>query len=301
MPSRRKEGWEVGTVGAGAGVGPPRKREQWQSGDSEKVWLLNHVTRHTLITSTLRQRTSRQETLPLNERSPSRSRSSPPAEAGFVGTEVWITGTTSFPPRRSNKSFACQNENKENKCFKYLLHHNTQQSDINMKNGTLCLQNQSFPHLVARLGHRWWVFRFDRVFRFPICLNNLCGTIGRTFLHDGHSLQKSWSTLSGDEMKKRNLTQLLYRHYLFQKEISPHVVIFLEECVVLHSSLLKLHINAAAVYWNHLFDSAKTSFKYYRLVKGEVKSAEVPSTLKKHLKKKTSLTSRCWNVLTASL
>lgn len=113
MPSRRKEGWEVGTVGAGAGVGPPGKREQWQSGDSEKVWFLNHVTRHTLITSTLRQRTSRQETLPLNERSPSRSRSSPPAEAGFVGTEVWITGTTSFPPRRSNKSFACQMRTKK--------------------------------------------------------------------------------------------------------------------------------------------------------------------------------------------
>lgn len=28
MPSRRKEGWEVGTVGAGAGVGPPGKRRQ---------------------------------------------------------------------------------------------------------------------------------------------------------------------------------------------------------------------------------------------------------------------------------
>lgn len=37
----------------------------------------------------------------------------------------------------------------------------------------------------------------------------------------------------------------------------PHVVIFLEKCIVLHSSLLKLHVNAAAVYRNHLFDSAK--------------------------------------------
>lgn len=44
--------------------------------------------------------------LPLNERSPSRSSSSPPAEAGLVGMVVWITGTTSLPPRRSNKSFA---------------------------------------------------------------------------------------------------------------------------------------------------------------------------------------------------
>lgn len=58
------------------------------------------------------------------------------------------------------------------------------------------------------------------------------------------------------------------------------MVIFLEECVVLHSSLLKLHINAAAIYRNHLFDSAKTSFNYNRLAKGEVTSTEVPSTLK---------------------
>lgn len=226
------------------------------------------LRRYTLITSdhitvsTLRQRPSRQEALPLNERSPSRSRSSPPAEAGFVGTAVWITGTTSFPPRRSNKSFAYGIRTKE----KYLkkntlsLHHN-QKSDINIKIVTLCLQNQSFPHLAARLGHRRWVFGFHGVLRFPICLNNLCGTIGSTFLHDGHSLQKSWSTLSEDERNKRNCTKLLYRYYLFQKEMLPHVVIFLEECVVLHSSLLKLHVNAAAVYRNHLFDSAKTSFK----------------------------------------
>jgi len=44
--------------------------------------------------------------VPVRERSPSRSSSSPPADAGFVGTVVWITGTTSLPPSRSNKSLA---------------------------------------------------------------------------------------------------------------------------------------------------------------------------------------------------
>lgn len=59
--------------------------------------------------------------LPLNERSPSRSSSSPPAEAGLVGKVVWITGTTSLPPRRSNKSLAwgrrtaCEQDNKQTK------------------------------------------------------------------------------------------------------------------------------------------------------------------------------------------
>lgn len=129
------------------------------------------------------------------------------------------------------------------------------------------------------------MFRFHRVFRLPVCLNNLCGTIAGTFLHDGHSLQKSWSTLSEDERKERNWTKLFYHYYLFQKETSPHVVIFLEECVVLHSSLLELHIYAASVYRNHLFDSAKTSFGYDRLVKEQVKSASIL----KHLKKQRSL------------
>ena len=41
---------------------------------------------------------------------------------------------------------------------------------------------------------------------------------------------------------------------------SPHVVVFLEKRVVLHSSLLELHIDATAIYRNHLLDSAK----YYR-------------------------------------
>lgn len=64
----------------------------------------------------------------------------------------------------------------------------------------------------------------------------------------------------------------------FQKEILPHVVIFLEQCIVLHSSLLKLHVNAAAVYWNHLFDSAERSFKFYRLAKEESNTTEDPGT-----------------------
>lgn len=33
-PSRRKEGWEVGTEGAGAGAGPPGKRGQQHTRDS---------------------------------------------------------------------------------------------------------------------------------------------------------------------------------------------------------------------------------------------------------------------------
>lgn len=105
MPSRRKEGWEVGTEGAGAGVGPPGQR------GAVTVWALGKTLSSEpcscCVASQRRHRTSRQETLPLNERSPSRSRSSPPAEAGLVGTVVWMTGTTSFPPRRSNKSLAC--------------------------------------------------------------------------------------------------------------------------------------------------------------------------------------------------
>lgn len=49
--------------------------------------------------------------LPERERSPSRSSSSPPAEAGLVGRVVWITGT-SLPPSKSNKSFACKTKKK---------------------------------------------------------------------------------------------------------------------------------------------------------------------------------------------
>lgn len=35
---------------------------------------------------------------------------------------------------------------------------------------------------------------------------------------------------------------------IFNNEVSPHVVIFLEKRIVLHSSLLKLHVDAAAIY-----------------------------------------------------
>lgn len=44
--------------------------------------------------------------LPLIERSPKRSSSSPPAEAGFVGTVFGITSAISLPPSKSNKSVA---------------------------------------------------------------------------------------------------------------------------------------------------------------------------------------------------
>lgn len=39
---------------------------------------------------------------------------------------------------------------------------------------------------------------------------------------------------------------------------SPHVIIFLEKRIVLHSSLLQLHVDATAIYRNHFLDSAKT-------------------------------------------
>lgn len=38
--------------------------------------------------------------------SPSKSRSSPPAEAGLLVGAVGITGVMSFPPNKSNKSLA---------------------------------------------------------------------------------------------------------------------------------------------------------------------------------------------------
>lgn len=43
---------------------------------------------------------------PVRLRSPRRSRSSPPAEAGLLVGAVGITGVISFPPNKSNKSFA---------------------------------------------------------------------------------------------------------------------------------------------------------------------------------------------------
>lgn len=58
-------------------------------------------------------------------------------------------------------------------------------------------------------------------------------------------------------------------HNICWAQMVPHVVIFLEKCVVLHSSLLQLHVDAAAVYRNHLFDSAKRWFICYRLAKGD--------------------------------
>lgn len=125
-PSRRKEGWEVGTEGAWAGAGPPGKREQQHSVVSDHFFLIpkleyvtaeeeqawdGHIT-FTLVATTQVytcpsvMESFKKRVLPLNERSSSRSSSSPPAEAGLVGIVVWITGTTSLPPRRTNKSLA---------------------------------------------------------------------------------------------------------------------------------------------------------------------------------------------------
>lgn len=43
--------------------------------------------------------------------------------------------------------------------------------------------------------------------------------------------------------------------------VSPHMVVFLEKRIVLHGSLLKLHVDAATVYRDHLLDSAETQSK----------------------------------------
>ncbi len=130
-PSRRKGGgWEVGTEGAGAGAGPPGKRGQQHTrvfvhflfiGNPECFTVtqeqaqVGHITFRLEANTDLYQvcfalkgqwRALNKSFLPLSERSPSRSSSSPPAEAGLVGIVVWITGTTSLPPSRSNKSLA---------------------------------------------------------------------------------------------------------------------------------------------------------------------------------------------------
>ncbi len=44
-------------------------------------------------------------------------------------------------------------------------------------------------------------------------------------------------------------------------ELLPHVIIFFEKCVIFHSSLLQLHIYAAAVYRHHFFDSTAEQIK----------------------------------------
>lgn len=125
-PSRRKEGWEVGTEGAGAGGGPPGRGEQQHSRVSDDYFhtkvsmcyclrCVGTRYKHHIYTGgynaglycyCVRESLKKRGILPLNERSPSRSSSSPPAEAGLVGMVVWITGTTSLPPKRSNKSLA---------------------------------------------------------------------------------------------------------------------------------------------------------------------------------------------------
>lgn len=59
-------------------------------------------------------------------------------------------------------------------------------------------------------------------------------------------------------------------NFLFSSNVvSPHVVIFLEKRIVLHGPLLKLHVNAAAIYRNHLLDSAEngTFMQVYSLEK----------------------------------
>lgn len=53
-PSRRKEGWEVGTDGAGAGAGPPEEWEEQQLGVSDHVYQVetqNHI-KFTLVETT---------------------------------------------------------------------------------------------------------------------------------------------------------------------------------------------------------------------------------------------------------
>ncbi len=47
------------------------------------------------------------------------------------------------------------------------------------------------------------------------------------------------------------------------------MVVFLEKRIVLHSSLLQLHIDATAIYRNHLLDSAKTERSMLQVSKEE--------------------------------
>lgn len=147
-PSKRKEGWEVGTEGAGAGAGPPGQRGQQHTGVCIHFFIpkpehvtaeqdqaqVGHITSHwwqqhrfipgPCFALTGVMECFKQNVLPLNERSPRRSSSSPPAEAGLVGIVVWITGTTSLPPSRSNKSLACgtrtTRKHEKNSCSTYV-------------------------------------------------------------------------------------------------------------------------------------------------------------------------------------
>lgn len=83
---------------------------EYVTAEEEQAWD-GHIT-FTLVATTQVytcpsvMESFKKRVLPLNERSSSRSSSSPPAEAGLVGIVVWITGTTSLPPRRTNKSLA---------------------------------------------------------------------------------------------------------------------------------------------------------------------------------------------------
>lgn len=53
------------------------------------------------------------------------------------------------------------------------------------------------------------------------------------------------------------------------KAVLPHVVVFLEQRIVLHRPLLKLHVDAAAIYRNHFLDSAETQILFMQVRKGE--------------------------------
>lgn len=75
----------------------------------------------------------------------------------------------------------------------------------------------------------------------------------RAGLQPGHKHPvRRWTRYSANSLETWSLYICIY-----SERALPHVVVFLEESVVLHSSLLQLHINAAPIYWNHLFDSAK--------------------------------------------
>lgn len=47
------------------------------------------------------------------------------------------------------------------------------------------------------------MFDFHGGLSFPVCLDDLCGAVGGTFLHDGHSLQKSRSTVRTQAQSQR--------------------------------------------------------------------------------------------------
>lgn len=68
-----------------------------------------------------------------------------------------------------------------------------------------------------------------------------------------------WSKIGNQTLSLSITISFLHAHVAYESvyiaELLPHVIIFLEKCIVLHSSLLQLHIYAAAIYGHHFLYS----------------------------------------------